>query len=236
MNNSLFILLCTVVLMAACGDKKNNLADDNDNVARCLMAKDYKYEELLTKADVSKHVSIDESSFKMEISPTKGKYGSCDYRWDSDRPDMEIEILGYNVPVPDHNQVVIKMLDFYSDAQLKLYQQEDAIALFEQSYKRLSQSEYDELLANLEKAYANDPSGFETAKGFLDARMTFRYEPIDNLGTRAYWKWHDEYGIELVVLSGAARFTIETKLSADAAPSLDLAVKFAREVLAKCGG
>ncbi len=149
---------------------------------------------------------------------------------------MEIEILGYNVPVPDHNQVVIKMLDFYSDAQLKLYQQEDAIALFEQSYKRLSQSEYDELLANLEKAYANDPSGFETAKGFLDARMTFRYEPIDNLGTRAYWKWHDEYGIELVVLSGAARFTIETKLSADAAPSLDLAVKFAREVLAKCGG
>lgn len=234
MRKYCYALLCALVTVVACGDKGKTLEGD-DNMARCLMAKDYQYEALLTKADVAKHASIDEGSYKMEISPTKGTYGSCTYTWDSDRPDLEIELLGQIIRAPDRNRVVVKMLDFYTDSDLKLYKQADALALFDRSYKPLSQSEYDELLAALEKEYANNPSGFETAKGFLDARLNLVYESLANLGDRAYWKWHPDYGIELIVLAGAAHFTIETKLSAEAPASLDLAVKYAREVLAKCG-
>ncbi len=234
MNKYLSFLLIAALAAVSCGDKDKSFEGD-DSVARCLMAKDYRYEELLTKADVSKHASIDEASFKMEISPTKGTYGSCRYQWNSDRPDIEIELLGVPISSPDRNFVVIKLLDFYTDDQLKLYSQPDALALFDTSYKPLTQSDYDKLLASLEKEYANDPSGLATAKKFLDSRMNLIYEPLAGLGDRAYWKWDVQHGLELVVLSGAARFTIETKLSSEAPASLESAVKFAREVLAKCG-
>lgn len=227
-------LLFGAILLAACGNSEN-VANDDDTISKCLMAKDYKYEELLTKADIAKHIAIDEASYEMEISPTKGEYGSCTYKWLSDRPDLEIEILGQTIQGPDKNFVVVKMLDFYTDRDLKLYSQASAQALFDQSYKKLSQQEYNELLGNLEKEYANDASQFEKAKGFLDARMNFKFEPVEGLGDRAYWKWHDTHGIELVVLAGATRFTIENKTSGDQSTALAHAVKFAEEVLAKCG-
>lgn len=236
MNKYFFTpLLLALLAVVACGDKDKTFGGD-DSIARCLMAKDYKYEELLTKADVAKHTSIDEASYKMEISPTKGTYGSCTYTWNSDRPDLEIELLGQIIRGPDRNRVVVKMLDFYTDSDLKLYKQADALALFDRVYKPVSQSEYDDFIATLEREYANDPAGMETAKKLLEARMNLVYESLTGLGDRAYWKWHPDYGIELVVLAGAAYFTIEAKLSADAPTSRDLAAKFAKEVLARCGG
>src|SRR5690606_22203224 len=116
-------------------------------ISECLAAKDYKYEAVLTKADIAKHVSIDESSYEMDISSTKGKYGSCVYSWESDRPEKEItsKATGTIYKRPDMNQVTIKMLDFYEDSDLKLHEQETAIDLFDQGYKKLSQAEYDEL-------------------------------------------------------------------------------------------
>lgn len=234
MNKYLSFLLIAGLAVVSCD--KDEKSEGDDGIARCLMSKDYRYEELLTKADVAKHTSIDEGSYTMEISPTKGSYGSCRYQWNSDRPPIEMELLGQPISVSDRNFVVLKHLDFYTHGELKLYSQPDALALFDQTYKRLTQSEYNELLASLEKEYANDPSGFETAKKFLDARMKFTYEPLAGLGDRAYWDWDAQDGLELVVLAGAAHFTIETKLSAESPASLELAVKFAREVLAKCGG
>jgi phosphoserine phosphatase len=65
--------------------------------------------------------------------------------------------------------------------------------------------------------------------------MQLTYEVQENLGDRAYWRWHDEHGIELVVLSGTAHFTIASKTQGTSAAALADAVKFAREVLAKCG-
>lgn len=222
-----------LALVASCSDKEPKLKEDNATAA-CFQAMDYQYDALLTKADIAKHVTIDEASYKMDISTIKGTYGSCAYTWKSDRPDIETEILGHLIKGPDDNRVEIKMLDFYTDSELKLYSQESALALFDQSYKKLSQEEYDELLANLQKEYANDAAKYEQAKGFLDMRMNFTFAPMANLGDRAYWKWHDEYGIELVVLAGVAHFTINSKTSGDQKTALDDAVKFAQEVLAKC--
>jgi hypothetical protein len=64
--------------------------------------------------------------------------------------------------------------------------------------------------------------------------MNLTYEPVNDLADRAYWKWNDTYGLELAVLSGAAHFTIKTKVTAHADTTLDAAVNLAKEVLAKC--
>lgn len=235
MNNLLSLALGAAVLFVACADKKEDLIQD-DGIGACLMAKNYKYEELLTKSDIAKHVTIDEGTYKVDVSPTRGEYGSCSYEWHSNRPDIPMELLGQVISVPDKNRVMLKMLGFYTDGELKLYSQASAIDLFDQSYKKLSQQEYEELLANLAKEYANDQAGFKQAKGFLDARMEFTFEPVANVGNRAYWSWDDEHGIKLVVLAGAAYFTIESKTTGNATTSLEHAVHFAKEVLAKCAG
>jgi len=235
MNNLLSVALGAALLLVACSDKKEDLIEEN-GIDACLMAKNYKYEELLTKSDIAKHVTIDEGSYKVDVSPTRGEYGSCRYEWHSNRPDIPMELLGQVISVPDKNRVTLKMLGFYTDGELKRYSQASAIELFDQTYKKLSQQEYQELLANLTKEYANDNAGFEQAKGFLDARMAFTFEPVANLGNRAYWSWHEEEGITLVVLAGAAYFTVESKTTADTTTSLEHAVHFAKEVLAKCGG
>lgn len=235
MKKQLFYILCAALLGTACANNEGKRSEGN-GIDQCLMANDYAYQDLLTKADIAKYVHIDEASYKMKASTTKGQYGSCEYEWLSDRPDLQIELLGQTIKGADKNRVKLKQLGFYTDSDLKLYKQADATALFDQSYKRLSQQEYDELLANLEKKYAQDAGGLAQAKGFLDARLNMVYEPLSDLGDRAYWKWHEQHGIELVVLIGAAHFTVEAKLSEAAKPTLDATVKFAQEVLAKCEG
>lgn len=221
-----------LVMFMSCSDKAPQQQQDRSAV--CFEAYDYRYEDLLTKADVAKHVQIDEASFKKEVSPVKGFYGSCQYKWESGRPNLEKEIAGHVFSFPDFNSVSIKHLKFYSTDELDLYSHSTALSLFDQSYKKLSENEYNELLANLEKEYAGDAAGFEQAKGFLDQRMQFTYEIVEHLGDRAYWKWSEDVGIELVVLSGTTHFTIESKTHGTSGPSLDDAVKIAREVLAKC--
>lgn len=221
-----------VILFSACAGKGGN-EHKSDDISQCLADKDYDYEALLAKADIAKHVTIDEASFEMKISPTKGKYGSSTYSWESDRPKIEKMIAGRDMELPDPNKVVIKLLDFYTDEDLEKNKQESAIDLFDMGYKKLSQEEYNEILANLEKKLGDKPEDLARAKKMMESRMDFTYKPIDNLGDRAYWKWND-YGIELVVLTGYAKFTILSKTTGEPETSLKDAVNFAKEVLAKC--
>lgn len=223
-----------VILFSACAGKGDN-EQKSDATNQCLADKEYDYEALLTKADIAKHVNIDESSFKKEISATKGKYGSCTYTWESDRPEKDIisKVTGAVHKRPDKNKVTIKTLDFYTEDDLKTYKQDSAIELFDQSYKRISQTEYNELEANFEKELGDKPEDLARAKKMLDNRMKFKYKSIDNLGDRAYWQETD-YGVELVVLTGKARFTIVSKTTGEPETSLKDAVNFAKEVLAKC--
>lgn len=221
-----------VILFSACAGKGGN-EHKSDDISQCLADKDYDYEALLTKADIAKHVTIDEASFEMKISPTKGKYGSSTYSWESGRPKMEKVIAGRDVKLSDPNKVVIKLLDFYTQEDLEKNKQDSAIDLFDMGYKKLSQEENNEILANLEKKLGDKPEDLARAKKMMESRMDFTYKPIDNLGDRAYWKWND-YGIELVVLTGNARFTILSKTTGEPETSLDHAIHFAKEVLAKC--
>lgn len=234
MMKKILYLIFGIAIISACADKGEN-AQKSGAISQCLEDNDYQYEKLLTKADIAKYVNIDESSFKKEIAPTKGKYGFCTYSWESGRPKLEKVIAGHDMKLPDPNQVTIKLLDFYTDKDLEIYEQESAIDLFDMGYKKLSQDEYNELLANLEKKLGDKPEDLARAKKMMQSRMNFTYKPIDNLGDRAYWKWND-YGIELVVLTGKARFTIVSKTTGESETSLEHAVNFAKEVLAKCKG
>lgn len=221
-----------VILFSACAGKGGN-EHKSDDISQCLADKDYDYEALLTKADIAKHVTIDEASFEMKISPTKGKYGSSTYSWESGRPKMEKVIAGRDMKLPDPNKVVIKLLDFYTQEDLEKNKQDSAIDLFDMGYKKLSQEENNEILANLEKKLGDKPEDLARAKKMMESRMDFTYRAIDNLGDRAYWKWND-YGIELVVLTGYAKFTILSKTTGEPETSLAHAIHFAKEVLAKC--
>lgn len=236
-------IMCFTFFLAACGEGQDKNGKTNTQrkkeskqITSCFKEYGYAYEKLLTKADISKHVTIEENSFETEISTTTGEYGSCTYTWDSDRPDLHVEMAGHTIPYPDINRVTLKMLHFYSEDETKLYSQKSAIDLFDQSYKKLDQAEYEELLDNLREKYKDDKEGLGQAEGFLKARMNLSYEPLDHLGDRAYWKWHEEYGVELVVLTGSVHFTLQSKTSADQSSSLKDAVNFAEEVLSKCKG
>ncbi|MGB6084661.1 hypothetical protein [Moheibacter sp.] len=237
MKKAIYLLVMSHIIMACSSSNstETELKMTSNSISSCLESKNYKYETLLTKADLEKYVNIDESSFKQEISTTKGKYGSCVYSWKSDRPDKEIvsKVTGATFKRPDMNQVTIKMLDFYTDEDLSTHKQETAVDLFDRGYKKLSQTEYEELLANFEKELGEKPKELAQAKKILESRMKFEYKAVDNLGDRAYQKWTD-YGIELVVLTGNARFTILNKTSESPETSLNDAVNFAREVLEKC--
>src|SRR5690625_7000411 len=94
---------------------------------------------------------------------------------------------------------------------------------FETSYKKLSEEEYQQLLLNIEKNYENDAAGLERAKGFLDARLNLVFESLNGLGDAAYWKWHDQHGIELVVLVGNTYFIIENKTAVTKEENLEIA-------------
>ena len=227
-------LLFGIAIMSACSGKGENEQKSNA-ISQCLADKEYQYEALLTKADIAKYVNIDEASFKKEISSTKGKYGNCTYSWESGRPKMEKVIAGRDMKLPDPNKVVIKLLDFYTQEDLEKNKQDSAIDMFDIGYKKLSQEENNEILANLEKKLDDKPEDLARAKKMMESRMDFTYKPIDNLGDRAYWKWND-YGIELIVLTGNARFTILSKTTGKPETSLEHAVNFAKEVLAKCEG
>lgn len=226
------ILFIATGLLAACS-KDDSGPTWNDKFGSCFQNFDYQYEKMLTKADVNKHITIDEASYKLDVSSIKGQYGNATYSWNSNRPDVEMELLGQKFMVPDQNRVEFTQLHFYNAKELELYSQQSVIDLFDIEYRELSDAEVKEMRENLERQYASDPTGLEQANKLLDARLNFNYKRLDQLGDRAYWSW-GQYGLELNVLAGTASFSLRTKLSAEAATTLPITVALAKEILTKC--
>src|SRR5690554_915674 len=190
----------------------------------CFEKFDDRYDELLTRSDIEEILSIDDASYQMETS-----YGSAQHQWNSDRPDLEYNIAGQSIKGPDRNRIVIKNLNFYDSTDA-----DEIMGNFDTSYKKLTQEEYDQLLSNLEKNYENDAAGLERAKGFLDARLNLEFESLNGLGDAAYWKWHDQHGIELAVLVGDTHFIIENKTAVSKEENLEIAKQLAEKVIEKC--
>lgn len=214
------------------GEEVNNEVETAAGL--CLRSLNYDFPKILSKEDIKKHSSIDETSFEQDVYNSSGRYGYITYQWKSDRPDGVIDINGTLVPVPDKNMVQFKFLSFYEKSDLDLYNHETILSLFDIEYKKLSEEEVAAMKKNLESHYANNPSELKNALDLLEQRLQFNYTPLENLGDRAYWKWDEKEGLSLSVLTGTATFTLNTKVSVDKETNLSVATNIAREIMGKC--
>lgn len=226
------------VLWAACGENTNKQeASPTENVQvthECYQGFNYSYEDILSKDNLDKHLSIDEPSLEVNSNTSQDQYGSVTYQWASDRPDQIMEISGMTFPKADLNYVRLKGLKFYEEDEPSTTNQAVVENIFSQGYKVLSNEEYDTLLANLRATYETGTSEYDQAKDLLDLRMKNNYEALSDLGNQAYWKWSDIHGGELVVLHGNTSFILEAKLSSSPAETLEKAKLLASEIIAKC--
>lgn len=101
-------------------------------VSDCLESYDYDYARMLTLDDIGKYHDVDLSIVEKKDGGIKGEYGSVDYTWPSDRPDIKMEISKMVMNVPDKNSVMIKMPSFYDDNSAQ------TVEFFSRGYKELS--------------------------------------------------------------------------------------------------
>ncbi|HLT41262.1 MAG TPA: hypothetical protein VKZ95_01040 [Sphingobacteriaceae bacterium] len=193
----------------------------------CLEMFDYDYCGMVTIQDIQKHHTIDLSTIEKKDGGIKGEYGSVLYTWASDRPDQDVKVSPMSISVPDLNTVGIKRLTFYDDGSAQ------TVESFSIGYRGFSEEELATMNSDLESRYS-DPEELESAKSLLKIRANMDFELVEDLGTRAYWKWGEQYGGELITLVGRSSFTIVSKISDDAHQNLELAKKLAREVINKC--
>jgi len=191
----------------------------------CLKKFQDDYKSALSKEEMASVYPIDFDKAKEELQT--GNYGEHLYRWPSDRVDLNLEISGMKMKIPDQNIMGIKMLSFYSDKT----EMESAIDNFNMAYKELSEAELEKIQANLEKQ--NDEVK-ETGKDFMKVRAKRSWDFVDGLGSSAWYKWNENYGGELAVLAGKAKFYIIIKISSDPDENRVLAKKLAEKVLEKC--
>lgn len=238
------VILLAGLLFTACesGDSNKTSSKKSSNsvkVSDCLEKMNYDYDKMLTLEDVVKHVSgLDPSSIKTELDKKEivnaPQYGECMYSWPSNRDDFEVKVGSVSIMKKDENKIIVSRLK--NNEKMKV---EDVSAGFDRAYKTLSDEEIEEMNQRIEKGMA-DKSEKEKkmAKGFAVKRSKFSYEPVENVGDKAYWKNSQNImapgGVELIVLAGKSKFTIDVKVSSDQTENLDIAKKMANEVIAKC--
>lgn len=236
------IKLGTITVLAfmvtSCGESVSNSGSTttdpkNSKVVSCFEAFDYDLEKFLTKEDVLVHVDpAKHSEVKHEKVGESGQYASLTYQYKSDRT-ITLTMGSISQEVPDRNTFAIKGVSFYNGSE------EEALANFETSYKKISDAELNTINERLEKEYADKPKEqLEQAKKFAQARKNLAYEPVAGLGTAAYW--HSvtvagiNTGVDLKVLVGTMEFNILVKVSADNAENLKVAKALAEAVIKKC--
>ena len=129
--------------------------------------------------------------------------------------------------IPDQNTIGIKMLSFSSDdSELNSVKEN-----FDMGYKELSEKELERIQANLDK---QNEETQKTGKKLLNTRTKMKSDFVDGLGSSAWYKWNENYGGELAVLAGRAKFNIVTKISNDPEENKQVAEKLAEKVLSKC--
>ncbi|WP_299390200.1 hypothetical protein [uncultured Gelidibacter sp.] len=237
MKNSA-ILIGIILICYSCnsGDKKTSDSVSKNNTDQvsskagqksydCLKNYQEDYSKLLTKEEMAAAYPIDFEKAKHELR--SGSYGEYVYRWPSDRPSFTIEVSGMKIQNPDQNTIGIKMLSFFSDKT----DAQSAAETFDMAYKQLSDEELDKIKANLDKQ--NDEIK-KTGEDMMKVRAKRSWEFVEGLGSRAWYKWDDQYGGELAVLAGKSKFYIINKISNDPRENLEVAKKLAEKVIVKC--
>ncbi len=191
----------------------------------CLKAFEADYAKLLTKEEMNSVSPFDMEKAKKDLR--SGSYGEHKYRWESDRAPIETTLLNQTIKGPDYNTIGIANLSFYEDnSDLKSNRD-----YFDRGYKTLSEQELKAIEENLAK---QTDEVKESGTGFMEARKKMQWEFVDGIGSSAWYKWNKDYGIEMAVLAGIAKFDIILKVSDNPEENLALAKKLAEKVLEKC--
>ena len=215
------------------GNKESSTDSKTDNASSKADGKSYDclqkfkddYSLLLTKDEMNSVHPIDFEVAELELR--SGSYGQHIYQWPSDRPTFTMEMSGMKMELPDQNTLGVKNLSFYSDKS----DMKSNLATFDMGYKELSNEELEKIQANLEKQSDEIKS---TGKDLMKVRAKRSWEFVEGLGSSAWYKWGEQWGGELVVLAGNAKFTILVKISNEPIENRELAKKLADKVLAKC--
>ena len=199
--------------------------NSSGNTYACLEPFQNDYSQLLTAEEMNAVYPIDFENAKQDLST--GSYGNHTYVWESDRPSFVMEISGMKMDVPDQNLIGVKMLSFVSkDSDLK-----SAVGTFDMAYKELSAEELERINENLAKQ--NDEIK-KTGEEMMEVRGKRSWDFVKGLGSSAWFKWNDQYGGELAVMAGRAKFYIVIKVSDNPEDNRKLAVKLAEKILTKC--
>lgn len=206
----------------------NNISKNKEK--NCLTKKDLFYQELLKLKDVAELISLPESDFKVKSTDRKDEYGDVYYSWKSDRPDLP-NALSVHVMIPDNNFIGFSSLNAYDDDLTDI----KVLETFEIGYKQLSEAELDAINKNAERHLEGKTAEEkEAVAGFLEVRKNFNYEKIENFATSTFWRFSEEKGGELIVLSGNEKFKISVKINHNADENLALAKQIAEKVLSLC--
>lgn len=234
-------LLCAAFLLFSCENSKSadgKTGSSDQKTSSCLAKFDHDYSKLLTKEDVLKHISLDDSAtleikYDAESVKKHPEYGEIYYQWPSDRPDVQIS-PNSPVKLPDTNSIGFTNLSFKDDDPAKLQ------ARFHTAYGNMTQAQVDAAMARLEAAdlYKDKPEDLESAKKMVLRRAESNNTPVEGLGDAAYWfptkAMGLYFGSKIVVLTGNAQFEVIAKVSADDEENFEVAKKIALEILAKC--
>lgn len=204
-------------------EKVSSKSDGKPN--DCLKEFKDDYSALLTKEEMTSVYPIDFEEADQELR--SGSYGQHIYQWPSDRPTFTMDVSGMKMELPDENTIGIKNLSFYSDKT----EMKSVIATFDMGYKQLSDKELERIQENLAK---QDDEVKKTGGELMELRAKRSWSFVEGLGSSAWYKWNDQWGGELVVLAGKAKFTILAKISNDPDENQELAKQLAERVIAKC--
>lgn len=237
MKNSILLLgLAFALFSCNSGNKESSTSvanhaskqvNSNSNVDsyKCLEEFKEDYEKLLTKEEMASVHYINFETAKVNLS--QGSYGSHEYSWPSDRPDMIQEISGMKMQLPDNNLIGVSNLSFISGTR-NLQADKDS---FDMGYKQLSEQELEKIEENLSK---QSEEVKKTGKDMMKIRNSRSWEYIEDTGNSAWYKWNDKYGGELAVLAGKANFTVKSKINEDPEENKKIAIKLAHLILQKC--
>lgn len=226
MKNNILIL-SMVTFLFSCSENKTKGNNNKNDYKKydCLETYASDYSKLLSLEDMEKVYA-----FNPEVADNNlrsGDYGEHSYSWESDRPPFYIEVSNIKMEVPDNNILGIKNFS-YQTSDISI---ETKKSNFDQGYKELSKEEIEEIEINISKSNDNIR---ESGKEFMEIRKGMRWQYVDNLGTSAWYKWDDNYGGELVVLAGNAKFTILCKVDSNSEKNMNIAIDLAQKVLEKC--
>lgn len=222
---SFLLFSCNSDSVTTSGENPETAINSKDLNCKLLEEFEEDYSKLLTKEDIASVYSVDFETAKHELR--SGSYGENIFRWPSDRPEFILETSGMKLNIPDQNTIGIKTFSYSTrDVEMK-----DLIDRFNMAYKELSEEELEKINKNLAKASEEVKS---TGEDMMKIRGKRSWEFVDGLGSSAWYKWNENYGGELAVLAGKAKFYIIIKISADPNENRDLARKLAEKVIAKC--